>query len=533
MSIDEAPLTLRLRGPFAAQDGAGRDVLPAGRKERALLALLAFAPDRRCLRPWLRDTLWSDRSRNQRITSLRRALANIRKSLGEGADLLGSDREAVWLDPAVRLDRDGTGTLLDGLEAPDPAFGLWLRSVRRTHGPAFPAEAAPRAETEAEERCVIRIASSQGTVPSSPEERHLAEHLAGLLADRMRNHGNLDVTVVPQGATDPFTGPPPLIHFDIRGLIREGRWFVNLRSAGHDGRLFLWAGQLDMPLNFGQILGGTEIAAFSETAAGATIRRLSGQPVAASLPAIAIQTAAQGIFAGNRDQMEAAARQLAQLSVHDSSGMALAWRAYAQVNDVQEYASPIIPARARAAEELADAAVRAGPTNPTVLGLAAHAYLNFQPESEIGAELSRRAVQFSGADPYALGAASQANLIEGDFEAAQCMAERARHIAAPLSYSYCWDVQAAIATLALGRIEEAAQRVHKVVMNRPGYRPALRYQFALATILGNRERAQRSMSLLRMQEQSFTPARLLTPGYPVKGLYAAGLIPRLAEAING
>src|SRR5262245_66466893 len=93
------PLRLRLLGGFELTSGSGRDVPLPGRKIRALMACLALSPGKPWPREKLMALLWSDRGEEQARASLRQALAELRRALGEPSPLR-TGHDAVSLDPA-------------------------------------------------------------------------------------------------------------------------------------------------------------------------------------------------------------------------------------------------------------------------------------------------------------------------------------------------------------------------------------------------------------------------------------------------
>ncbi len=148
--MDRSPnlLQIRLLGGFELRSGPGRDAAPPGRKIRALMACLALSPGKPWPREKLMALLWSDRGEEQARASLRQALAESRRALGEPSPLR-TEHDAVSLDPAMiavdaieferlakagRLDEAAAlyrGPLLDGHGVRDGAFEDWL-SVERT-----------------------------------------------------------------------------------------------------------------------------------------------------------------------------------------------------------------------------------------------------------------------------------------------------------------------------------------------------------------------------------------------------------------
>ena len=140
-------LRVRMLGGFALMSVEGGDLTLPRRKLRALVALLALAPAGGWPRERLTALLWGDRDEEQARGSLRQALAELRRILGDSALLTGRDTAAF--DPAVvradveefaRLAEAGAsaeaaalyrGDLLDGISLPDAGFADWLL-VERT-----------------------------------------------------------------------------------------------------------------------------------------------------------------------------------------------------------------------------------------------------------------------------------------------------------------------------------------------------------------------------------------------------------------
>jgi len=141
------PLQLRLFGSLELHSVGGRDVAPAGRKVRALLAYLALSPDVPCSREKLMALLWSDRAEEQARASLRQALTELRHALGDPSplrteqDTVSLDSSAIMVDAiefarlakAGKLDEAASlyrAPLLDGHGVRDGAYEDWLRAER-------------------------------------------------------------------------------------------------------------------------------------------------------------------------------------------------------------------------------------------------------------------------------------------------------------------------------------------------------------------------------------------------------------------
>jgi TolB-like protein/DNA-binding SARP family transcriptional activator/Tfp pilus assembly protein PilF len=142
-----SPVSVRVLGGFEL-NGAGGEVTLAGRKLRALVALLALPPSLGWSREQLTALLWGDRDEELGRGSLRQALAELRRVLGEQAllvdrDTVAFDRHAVRIDAAefTALSKEENwekaatlyrGDLLAGVSLPNGSFADWLQ-VERTH----------------------------------------------------------------------------------------------------------------------------------------------------------------------------------------------------------------------------------------------------------------------------------------------------------------------------------------------------------------------------------------------------------------
>lgn len=142
VSSDNKELAIKLFGGFELRNTSGESLLPKGKKEIALCALLASAKGQHRTREWLKQMLWSDRSEAQASASLRRALSNIRSALATSRHCLVTDTHHVWWNPdLVHIDwlpsQDTQGIesedqFLAGLATPDPRLKQWLTEYRNT-----------------------------------------------------------------------------------------------------------------------------------------------------------------------------------------------------------------------------------------------------------------------------------------------------------------------------------------------------------------------------------------------------------------
>ena len=138
---------MRLIGQMEAWTLTSENVLPAGRKTRALLAVIALSSPRPALRGRLAELLWSRRPEEQARASLRQEIHRLLEALSPaGTEILPVTRDHLSLRPGVvwvdveevmraTTDQPASLSLLDGdlledLDGIDPTFDAWLTTER-------------------------------------------------------------------------------------------------------------------------------------------------------------------------------------------------------------------------------------------------------------------------------------------------------------------------------------------------------------------------------------------------------------------
>ncbi len=138
---------LRLIGQMEAWTVRSDNVLPAGRKTRALLALIAMAAPRPVLRGRVAEQLWSRRPEEQARASLRQEIHRLLETLAPAdTEILSITRDhltlrpgVVWIDVEEVLRATAAepaslalldGDLLEDLDGIDPNFDAWLTAER-------------------------------------------------------------------------------------------------------------------------------------------------------------------------------------------------------------------------------------------------------------------------------------------------------------------------------------------------------------------------------------------------------------------
>ncbi len=169
-------LRLHLIGLMQARTAGGANVLPIGRKTRAVLAVTALSAPRPALRTRLAELLWSRRPEEQARASLRQEIHRLHESLlpaGEETLVVTRDHVSlypgrVWVDAAEVMSASRQnpaplalldGELLEDLHGIDTAFDAWLSTERERlrdrsralaelilHDQSDPASAIPAAQ---------------------------------------------------------------------------------------------------------------------------------------------------------------------------------------------------------------------------------------------------------------------------------------------------------------------------------------------------------------------------------------------------
>ncbi|HML12602.1 MAG TPA: hypothetical protein VK456_04810 [Xanthobacteraceae bacterium] len=141
---------IHLLGPMRATSYLGDDILPRGKKARAMLAYLCLAAGAKVTRIRMARLLWDQASDEHARGSLRHALLEVCAALGPLAgELISTGRatiqlnaDACWIDAAAVLEASAsdsgrsdlalfcTGMLLEGLDGLSASFDRWLARER-------------------------------------------------------------------------------------------------------------------------------------------------------------------------------------------------------------------------------------------------------------------------------------------------------------------------------------------------------------------------------------------------------------------
>jgi tetratricopeptide (TPR) repeat protein len=149
---DRPIVRIHLLGPMRATTCLGDDILPDGKKARAILGYLCLAAGKQVSRARMAALLWDRMPKVTARNNLRQALRNLSAAFGAyakeliftGRDIMRLNVDGCWidilaamaLDPSARDSADGDlnalccGELLEGLDGVSASFDRWLLAER-------------------------------------------------------------------------------------------------------------------------------------------------------------------------------------------------------------------------------------------------------------------------------------------------------------------------------------------------------------------------------------------------------------------
>ncbi|SIO01353.1 hypothetical protein [Vannielia litorea] len=152
--VEVRVLCIRLFGVFALSWEDGDEIRIRSTKIRAMLAMLATAPEGTRTRAWLQDMLWGRSGHEHGRASLRRALTDLRGIFGDDfAELFEVNNSEVRLH-LERIRVTGTledGDFLEGTEIAEDGFEEWIQTQRKSNRTVLSAVARTRPGRVAQE----------------------------------------------------------------------------------------------------------------------------------------------------------------------------------------------------------------------------------------------------------------------------------------------------------------------------------------------------------------------------------------------
>lgn len=531
---------IRLAGPFRIEGPDGGDLTPPGKRSKALIAMLALAPEGVRSRSWLQDRLWSDRPQAQGSASLRQELSSLRRCLSlHGVDLFTTDRDTVRLDRArVRLDIEtddpslARQELLEGLDICDSEFEEWLRLERSR----WSAQAETLSETHvlgaitapdaARTRPVLGLLAS-----CAPADITASDYLLDVLS---RTVLGFDVVDVADFRTDNGAVSAPPVNSAIDWMLRtnvsakRGVVLVSVSLYGVGDGKRLWSYSAHIPLAELYCANSVTVAAFVNRVAARTLDLIDNpRSMRDSQRYQSARCALGAIYQicrlGDRD-LDAAESLLCRAYALEPRSSYLGWRLLAAVTRIGERRITRSAAFDEQTRELMVQAVDSDPYNALTLALTAHAHSFIFHEYEYALGLLDRATDIDPMQPIALDMRGLTLGYLGEAERGYADAMRARSIGPPPPYEFLVDATCCVLATLSGRYAEGVVHGRRVLARKPNFLPALRYTAACEGLLERKDEAARTLRRLRQYEPDFTVEMLRQPDYPVAGILGASLI---------
>jgi hypothetical protein len=503
-------LVLRLMGSVTLLTSGTEDITPRGAKARALLVLLAMAPDRRMARMALQDKLYSDSAPEQGSAALRQLLRDLRIALGphaglveSGAGWLGLSR-LVQVDLAPRLDPAGRpAEFCAGLDVADPEFDDWLRDTRISLEDASPD--AP-ALAKVGQRSVLAVFEPEG---ADDQARLLG---AVLVHEAAAKAAELIPAELQSGAS-------------LQGRPRGQSVHAICLGSGN---------QLIIMVMLRDLASGTQIMvqrhAFPRDKTGPALHK--AMPVLTyAIVQSALRFAApdqpvfplSDLFSFSRDRLIRADRRLAMAPEIGEGAMGLSMRVYLRYTLILERQADDPQSQLAEAEDFINRATILAPADATVMSLSA-LFHSWKRDVAGALDMARLALRLCPDSDLAQHVLSQALTDAGRDREALDMAMRAGHGPMGLVGQATWLLRRMVSHLRLGQLEQAEQAAAAARAHAPDNRPSLRFLAALRWRRGDEIGTADALARLRLLEPDFTLDLMASPDYPVTTLRQMGLL---------
>lgn len=534
---------IRLVGVFEVRDDKGRDCTPRGAKARAILAMLCQTPDRRRARRWLEARLWSDRGAEQASGSLRQALMEIRKALGEEADCLEADRDTVRLS-GVTTDLEQTHAaavqalqsgreFLEGIDIIDQAFEDWLREerarVEQSLGVLRPVQARQPEAQLAQLPFVLR----RGALPDGVAAfvgKSISDAIARLLAEFV----HIDVfgsggNAIPDGL------PKEGLELHVEAAQIQDRVHILVSLTSVSSGQTIWNQRATAPLAEADLNWAGDLPPLVFQAADAALSHFPRLRECQEGPRRAnalIATAVNEMFTYDRDRLRQADLLLVEAGEIASSARILAWRCLVRQIMYVERTEPD-PTRLMAEiDEFARKALERSKANPLVLSLVGMARVMVDENPDAGAILARDALALSPYNAHSHAAQAGALMRLGDNLGALEAARRGTEIAGRTAHVHWWEATSGLAAMRSGNLVAALAHFEAAHYRAPGFRAVMRNLLFLYLAADQRDKAARVYRELMRSEPDFTLERILhEPLYPAVTLRNSGLLERFGPLI--
>lgn len=541
---DTGMLHFKLFGPFGLQDDHGRDIRPKLSKSKAILAVLAATPGHRHTRSWFQTLLWEDRQHEQALSSLRSALADIRRALGDQSGLLHANNSEIWLDAAhVRTDLDQADTAVGGfLEGVDIAhsegFEDWLRTMRARYDIAPSVSVIARPKCGPSDTGLVRLFLGA----SEPERMTLTQMKCDALVDGLaKSFEEFGLGQVIDGRHLARSGANDLeaargsgcgLHLVGDSAEADGGAILRIKVIDVETSTLVWSKSKVEQTGFDVEDDPNTIALvaeFIDVIAHRLSRRISWTSDDLSPDMMAL-AGVQHAFKLGAQNLELSDRLLKQAHALDPKGIHLAWRGFLRTFVLCEAKFGDPKSVIEEGVSFARRALEFDPHNSMVLALCAQVENVMNLSLERGLELSTRALEINRFNPMAWSSLGLSSAYLGRAEAGSKFTQMAARLASGSWYSAQAECWASAACAMAGDVTGARAHAERSHAKSREYAPPMRYLSALYCIDGQFDRAMAMAEKLRAREPGFSFESLKQDGYPVRSLRQGGLLEAVPQS---
>jgi TolB-like protein len=539
----------------------GDDLLPRGKKARALLAYLCLAAGAKVPRIRLARLLWDQASDDLARGSLRHALLELCAAMGPLAgELISTGRatirlnaDACWIDAGALLESSSpdavrsdlalfcTGKLLEGLDGVSPSFDRWLLRERdrfkwktrgllqsqavRTSSGYVPSRAPPPTETYARQplpgRNRLRVAvlpfEGKGEGKGAERGEDFAFSLSHDIAAGLARFRWFDVVAPLSFIYRPlmnYTGEDLLqrneLDYAVDGVVsRRGRLIqINVRLLDLTRRTQpVWSERFDLQAGelhrLNEIVTGRVVASIDPV-----IFFIEGQPNrrkhygATGLLLLALPL----LHSMEREKFERAGVLIHRaMEIDPKNAMAPAWAAFWNITRVGQGWTREVAATLATAEALCLRAIEVDPDNAEALGIYAHTCL-WKKEFDAAIRYFDRSLRLNPNLAFIWALSAPTYCYIGEPAAALQRLKRYRDLAPYDPYSCFFEAAYVVAYFFNGDYEQAVLGGRSAVKANAEFSAGYKPLIAALGHLGRRDEAKPYVEKLLSIEPHFTVA---------------------------
>lgn len=530
-------------GIFKIDDESGRDRRPKLMKARAILAVLGASKGHVRSRSWLKSLLWSDRQPEQAMSSLRTALADIRRHLGPFSDILISDHNEIRLDSSrIQTDLENGKTLgrdfMEGFDVTNAfEFEDWLRDTRQFYAfddqhHAGVLRPAPPDNSIGTDRLFLASICPPGQSMTQMQADALIDNLAKATEDLalcqstdIRGMANTQLDYVKLAQSQGCD----LLLLSESAETSAGS-MIRLKILDPQTTRLVWSKSLTKagPINLDDPSTISCVAEFIDVLSEMKLRLFDWKNT--NLPAAVLGMAGvRHIFRLGTQNYETAETLLKRAYERDPKAIYLAWRGYLRTYFIGEQEFDCKETVIDEGSFLSRRAIEKEPHNSMVLAAGAHVANMLHNSHEDALRLSSRALDLNRSNPLAWSTYGVASAFLGNTTVGKNSAKIGAKLSENAWFSAQMDVLASSASLVDNDIASARRHAELSRQSSPSFAPPLRFLSAIYCQSGEYDRAADAAETLRVQEPNFSLELLKEDGYPSESLRKAGLV----EALPG